>query len=70
MGRKHFKEYQGKGVLTKKGNLKSLDEAFYNFSTCCNNDSDSCDFLFMRGRCYMAYGDFKRAMYDFSAAIR
>jgi hypothetical protein len=64
----------------KKGSVKSLEEAFYALSSCSNAEPgklnpqlyivDNPEYLFWRGRVYILYTDYKRALYDFSGAIR
>jgi len=47
-----------------------IEQAFYLFSEACNKDPNNSGAFFHRGKCYMAMQDYKRALYDFSAAIR
>ena len=47
-----------------------LEEAFYKLSQACNKDATLSKAFFLRGKCYYHMGDFQRALFDFSVAIR
>ena len=48
---------------------KNVDEAFCLFSSACVGAPDFAMAYYKRGKCYMMMHDYKRALYDFSAAI-
>ena len=56
-------------VMNQK-NSKSIEEAFKILSEACNKDSQMSKAFNLRGQCYNFLGDFQRALYDFSVAIR
>jgi len=39
-------------------------------SSACNKDATMSRAFYMRGKCYYHMGDFQRALFDFSVAIR
>lgn len=49
---------------------KKLEEAFISLSSACNKDATMSRAFYMRGKCYYHMGDFQRALFDFSVAIR
>ena len=67
------KAEEGKPSSSNKMNDKTkreyIDQAFINFSTACVDDPQFAMAYFKRGKCYMMMHDYKRALYDFSAAI-
>ena len=57
----------------KKGSDKAekdIAEAFKLLSEACNRDARMSQAFELRGMCYHQMGDFQRALYDFSVAIR
>jgi len=46
-----------------------IDKAFVGFSNACVDKPEFAMAYFQRGNCYMMMHDYKRALYDFSAAI-
>lgn len=55
--------------MTEKDKRKLIDDAFVNFSSACVDNPDFAMAYYKRGKCYMMMHDYKRALYDFSAAI-
>ncbi len=53
-----------------KQNEHYIQEAFKNLSEACNKDGQMSSAFSHRGICYNQMGDFQRALYDFSVAIR
>lgn len=47
-----------------------VPEAFKTLSEICNRDGESSEAYNLRGSCYYLMGDFQRALYDYSVAIR
>ena len=66
-----LKELDSKKAESKKPkNMeKTIENAFHDFSNACVDHADFAQAYFMRGKCYMLMTDYKRALYDFSAAI-
>ena len=62
--------------LTKASRLigskeqKNIEEAFRLLSDMCNRDAANSKAFYYRGQCYNLMGDFQRALYDFSVAIK
>lgn len=46
-----------------------LEKAFNYFTSSCGEDSNFALAFYKRGKCYMMMHDYKRALYDFSAAF-
>ena len=55
--------------LTEKAKKEHIDAAFVYFSTACVEAPEFSMAYYKRGKCYMMMHDYKRALYDFSAAI-
>ena len=55
--------------MNEKTKRIKIDEAFIAFSTACVDQPDFAMAYYKRGKCYMMMHDYKRALYDFSAAI-
>ena len=55
--------------MTEKVKKEHIDAAFVSFSTACVEAPEFAMAYFKRGKCYMMMHDYKRALYDFSAAI-
>lgn len=53
-----------------KNNESAIQEAFKLLSEACNKDGNYSQAFHYRGMCYNQMGDFQRALYDFSVAIR
>jgi len=71
-GAEKMKELDNKkgGETKKPKNMeKIIEQAFHHFSDACVELAEFAQAYFMRGRCYMHMTDYKRALYDFSAAI-
>ena len=49
---------------------QNLEQAFKLLSEACNKDAENSQAFKMRGNCYNLMGDFQRALYDYSVAIR
>lgn len=47
-----------------------LEQAFDFLTNACNKDPTISRSFYLRGKCYYHMGDFQRALYDFSYAIR
>ena len=47
-----------------------LEQAFDYLTNACNKDTQMAKAFFLRGKCYYHMGDYQRALYDFSYAIR
>lgn len=47
-----------------------LEQAFDYLTNACNKDTQMARAFFLRGKCYYHMGDYQRALYDFSYAIR
>lgn len=56
--------------LIYQKNQKHIEEAFRLLSGLCNNDAQHSKAFYYRGQCYNLMGDFQRALYDFSVAIK
>ena len=65
------KKESGKGAKkqSEREKRESIDKAFVFFSNACVEDPQFAMAYFRRGKCYMMMHDYKRALYDFSAAI-
>ena len=48
---------------------QELDNAFNKFTSACVDNPEFALAYYKRGRCYMMMHDYKRALYDFSAAF-
>ena len=55
--------------MNEKEKRENIDNAFVSFSASCVDNPDFAMAYFKRGKCYMMMHDYKRALYDFSAAI-
>ena len=53
-----------------KQNESAIQDAFKLLSEACNRDGTLSDAFHLRGMCYNQMGEFQRALYDFSVAIR
>ena len=62
-------ETKNSGQAKIKNMKKIVDEAFEMFSKAVVIIAEFAQAYFMRGKCYMHMTDYKRALYDFSAAI-
>lgn len=49
---------------------QNLEKAFELLTEACTKDQSYSKAFFLRGKCYYHMGDFQRALYDFSVAIR
>ena len=54
----------------QKPSEKEIQEAFRQLSEACNKDGQIAEAFSLRGQCYNQMGDFQRALYDFTVAIR
>lgn len=77
-GEKILKELEKQEKDIKKGegggksqNYKEtqIEKAFNSFAAACTEHAEFAMAYFKRGYCYMMLNDYKRALYDFSAAI-
>lgn len=62
-----------KDIKQKLQNNKSeatIPQAFKELSEICNKDTEYHEAFYLRGTCYNIMGDFQRALFDFSVAIR
>ena len=61
-----------KSAKTKTGEAaeKQIQECFKLVSEACNKDAKMAKPFSVRGQCYWQMGDFQRALYDYSVAIR
>ena len=66
-----LKELDSKKAESKKPKNveKTIESAFHDFSNACVDLAEFAQAYFQRGKCYMQMTDYKRALYDFSAAI-
>ena len=56
---------------TKETNEAKLEDAFRKLSAICQKDGqDQAEAFSLRAKCNYHFGDFQRALYDFSVAIR
>ena len=55
--------------MNEKTRRDYIDNAFICFSSACVDNPDFAMAYYKRGKCYMMMHDYKRALYDFSAAI-
>jgi len=55
-----------------KGESKEslLEKALSLLSDVCNKDANMSKAFYLRAKCHYHFGDFQRALYDFSVAIR
>jgi len=61
---------QAKEKLNGPKNNKNLEEAFKLLSEACNKEAENATAFKLRADCYSLMGDFQRALYDYSVAIR
>jgi tetratricopeptide (TPR) repeat protein len=54
----------------KDSNESKLEEALVILSDACNRDANMSKAFYLRAKCHYHFGDFQRALYDFSVAIR
>ena len=62
-------EVKNNGQAKIRNMKKIVDDAFELFSKAVLIIAEFAQAYFMRGKCYMHMTDYKRALYDFSAAI-
>ena len=55
--------------MTENQKACELDRAFMFFTNSCGDQPDFAMAFYKRGKCYMLMHDYKRALYDFSAAF-
>ena len=55
--------------MSDKNKREHIDQAFVYFSSACVDNPEFAMAYYKRGKCYMMMHDYKRALYDFSAAI-
>ena len=55
--------------MNEKTKRELIDKAFVSFSQACVEDPQFALAYYKRGKCYMMMHDYKRGLYDFSAAI-
>mmetsp|Transcript_6828 Transcript_6828/g.11526 ORF Transcript_6828/g.11526 Transcript_6828/m.11526 type:complete len:332 (+) Transcript_6828:127-1122(+) len=65
MARKAIRDSQ-----KNKQNEDHIQKAFHHLSLACNKDGQMSQAFSLRGQCYNQMGDFQRALFDFSIAIR
>ena len=66
------KAESGKGNAPKikeEQRAQDIDSAFMKFTSACVENPEFAQAYYKRGRCYMMMHDYKRALYDFSAAF-
>ena len=56
--------------LTQEASEQKLEEAFRLLSHVCQRDETAHEAFGLRARCNYHFGDFQRALYDYSVAIR
>ena len=60
-----------KNKETKNESKESLlEKALSLLSDVCNKDANMSKAFYLRAKCHYHFGDFQRALYDFSVAIR
>ena len=59
-----------KKLLATNKSVKQVEEAFRVLSDICNKDSNIAEAFSYRGLCYNLMGDFQRALYDYTVAIK
>ena len=64
------KNLQKAAKMISSKEQKNIEEAFRLLSDMCNRDAANSKAFYYRGQCYNLMGDFQRALYDFSVAIK
>lgn len=60
----------GRKLTSTNKSTKNIEEAFRILSEICNKDVQISEAFNYRGACYNLMGDFQRALYDYSVAIK
>ena len=55
--------------MSESRRAEELEKAFNYFTAACVDNSEFALAYYKRGKCYMMMHDYKRALYDFSAAF-
>jgi len=66
------KAENGKGggpKIKEEQRAQYIDTAFMKFTSACVDNPEFALGYYKRGKCYMMMHDYKRALYDFSAAF-